>query len=471
MRVYLVNPPANNGIEMVREGRCMQRKGAWTTVWPPVTLATMAGMLLGEGIEVKLSDCIVEGINFEQLGNQIRKFMPDLLVINTATASIYSDLLSAGIAKDISSSIKTLAFGLQVTALPDEAFALEEHLDFVIRGEPEFCLRELVKSMRGGGNFSGIEGLSYRQNSKIRHNVNRPFEQDLNELGVPAWELIDTKNYLLPLSEEPFLLITTSKGCPHSCVFCPAKPFYGSKLRLRAPQVICEELSYVKEKIGVRQFLIWSESFTEDRDYVISLCQNIIDKKLEIKWVCNSRVDKVDLEMLEIMKKAGCWMIGYGIESGEQKILDGANKGVTVEQIEQAITLANRVGLEIAGHVIFGLPGETKETARKTIRWLNKLPINFAQFYCAVPWPTTQLYSIARENRWLVTDNWEFFEQNKCILNTGKIGTKDVERLRRKAMASFYLSPARIIRLARKIDSLAKARSSVRMVKEFITWA
>ncbi len=471
MKVYLVNPPAANGIKMVREGRCMQRKGAWTTVWPPVTLATMAAMLLKEDVEVKLDDCIVDDLSYEQLSRSIAAFKPDLIVINTATASIYSDLDCARIAKEVNPVIKTLVFGLHVTVLPDEAFSLCHHLDYVIRGEPEFCLLELVNRLKHDGcDCSLIKGLSFRSATGIKHNPDRGFDEDLDKLPFPAWQLINVKNYFLPLSGEPFLLVTTSKGCSHSCIFCPAKPFYGVQLRLRDFKIVADELAYVKGKFKVRNFLVWSESFTERKGYVEKLCNEIIDRKLDVRWACNSRVDKVDYKLLQLMKLAGCWMIGYGIESASQDILDRNNKNITVGQIEDAVRLAKKAGLEVTAHVIFGLPGETMQTGLYTIKWLNKLGIDFCQFYCAVPWPSTQLYKIAREKGWLATENWRMYEQNNYILDMGAIKPQEVEYLRRLAMRKFYLSPRRIFNVLKKLNSPKKVKIFLGMIKEFSSW-
>lgn len=469
MRIYLVNPPADNGIQMVREGRCMQRKGAWAAVWPPVTLSTMAGMLKRKGFTVKLSDCIVENITYQGLKDKIAEVRPDLVVINTATASIYSDLKCVKIVKSVSQQIKTIVFGLHVTVLPDEAFSLASELDYVIRGEAEFCLLELVSALKNRCDITEIKGLSYRDKHNIRHNADRGFDDNLNDLTMPAWEFINVNNYRLPLSGEPFLLVTTSKGCPHACLFCPAKPFYGRKLRFRNFSAVVDEMEYVKKKYGVKQFLIWSESFTENREYVFSLCNEIIRRKLDVSWVCNSRVDRVDIELLKIIKRAGCWMVGYGIESGVQEILDNTKKGITVGQIERAVDLAKKAGLEITAHVIFGLPGETIATGRRTIKWLKRLGLDFIQVYCVVPWPSSPLYDIAKKNNWLRTDDWRLFEQNHSIMDIETISSKEVESLRRRAFWEFYLSPGNIVRVLKKIR-LSNLKESIGMIREFISW-
>lgn len=470
MKVYLINPPPSKGVPMVREGRCMQRKGAWTTVWPPVTLATMAAMLLRQAIEVKLNDCTVDSTDFTALKKNIAEFKPDLLVINTATASIDSDLMCARLAKETDAQIKTLAFGLHVTVLAEEVFLQEPSLDYVIRGEPEFCLLEVVKALEHSLSLEAIKGLSYRDKISIRHNVDRGFDDDLNTLPFPDWQFINTRNYLLPLSNEPFLLVTTSKGCPHSCIFCPAKPFYGSRLRLREPKIIVDEMQYVKGRFGVSNFLIWSESFTEQRSHVVELCEEIIGRQLGVSWVANSRVDKVDPSLLALMKRAGCWMIGYGVESASQAVLDASAKNIKVVQIEQAVQWAKQAGLQVTAHVIFGLPGETLKTGEHTIQWLKKLPVDFAQIYCAVPWPSTPLYRIAKEKNWIVTDNWELFEQNYSVLDIKSIAPKQVEYLRRKAMREFYLYPGRFFKLLGKIIREGKVVFFLKAAKEFLSW-
>jgi len=471
MKIYLVNPPSNKGVKMVREGRCMQRKGAWTTVWPPVTLATMAALLLENGFEVKLDDCIVEDITQDKLKAVIKEFKPDMIVINTATASIYSDLKCCSIAKEIIPCVKTVAFGLHVTALTEESFSLDAGIDYIIRGEPEFCLLELAKALsKGEEPVTRIRGISYKENNAVKHNANRGFDEDLNRLPFPAWHLIDVKKYPLPLSGEPFLLVTTSKGCPHSCLFCPAKPFYGSKMRFRKPDLVIDEMQYVSEKLGVKNFLIWSETFTEEREYVFQFCNELLRRKLNIAWVCNSRVDKVDPEMLKLIKQAGCWMIGFGVESSDQEILDKSGKGITVKQIESALSSAKDALLEVTAHVIFGLPGETLETGRKTIEWITRQKIDFAQFYCAVPWPSSGLYAVAKQNGWLTTGDWEMYEQNHYIMDIGTIRPAEVEYLRRIAMRKFYLSLPRITSVLKKIDSFKKARVLAAMLREFISW-
>jgi len=171
------------------------------------------------------------------------------------------------------------------------------------------------------------------------------------------------------------------------------------------------------------------------------------------------------------MKRAGCWMIGYGIESINQQILNNVNKNTSLSQIEEAISLSKTADLEVTAHIIFGLPGETMQTGLNTINWLiNTNNIDFAQIYCAVPWPSTALYKLAKEKGWLTTQNWKLYEQNNYIMDIGSIAPKQVEYLRSRAIIRFYLSPRRIVRILKKINSLKKIRMFTKTFFEFLGW-
>src|SRR3989338_6661375 len=244
MKAYLLNPPAVAGVKMVREGRCMQRKGAWTTVWPPISLAYIASILREDGCQVFMNDCIVEEINDKKVLAIIKENKPDLVIINTATASIKNDLGIACLIKQIDKNVKTAAIGIHVSSLPEESLAASIGLDFVIRGEPEITSRELARVIRDNGDFALVDGIYYRAGGRIVNNKDRSFLKNIDELPFPAWDLVNVDNYLLPFTDRPFLLVTTSKGCPYGCTFCPAEPYYGKVARLRKPECVVDEMEW-----------------------------------------------------------------------------------------------------------------------------------------------------------------------------------------------------------------------------------
>ena len=466
MRVLLVNPPAADGVRQVREGRCMQRAGAWTAVWTPISLATCAAVLRRRGHHVRLRDCIVENIDFARLSHIIASFRPQLLVFNAVTPALVSDLSTARFAKAVDPTILCAAIGIHGTALPQETLETEPALDCVVRAEPEMTVAELAD----GGDRSAVAGISWRADGAIRHNPDRPFLRDLDELPLPAWDLIRTSLYRMPFSGERFLLVGTGRGCPHRCTFCADRAYYGNRLRLRSPGSVADELERNLRDFGVRDFLFWSESFTLSRRFAAEVAQEIARRELDLRWVCNSRVDHVDRELLELFRRAGCWMIGYGIESGVQRILDGVRKGATVEQARAAVAAAHAAGLSVTGHCVLGFPGETRADILQTIRFARELQLDFAQFYCAVPFPGSELYDEARQAGWISTDDWSRFEQNFSVLNTPQLSAQEIMELRRDAYRRFYLRPALVVRTLKQTRSLRQFGRLAGSVKDFLTW-
>lgn len=466
-KIYLINPPAFEGVKMVREGRCMQRKGAWTSVWPPISLALCGAVLEKEGYTVKLSDCIVEDIDLFLLKEKIKEFNPDLVVINTATPSIIGDIEVAKDVKEINPKALVTAIGIHVTALPNECLTMATELDCVIRGEPEMTVLDLVNHL--DENWEQIDGISWKNNEKIFHNKDRELIS-LDELPIPAWHLINLKNYLMPFTLKPFLLVATGRGCPHPCNYCADHVYYGKKLRIPSPEKVVNELAYVKEKYGIDEFLFWSEAFTLNRKFAKEVAKGIIEKKLNIKWVCNSRVDNVDYELLKLLKQAGCTMVGYGIESGSQEILDNCKKGITLEQIKKAVEETRKAGLDVTGHCIIGLPGETKETIENTVKFTLDLKLDFVQYYCAVPFPGSQLYKQALKEGWINTSDWKKYEQNFSVLDFPGLSAEEIMKLRKKAYKTFYSNPYVVIKTLKRMKSPSEWKNFIRMAVEFVEW-
>jgi anaerobic magnesium-protoporphyrin IX monomethyl ester cyclase len=469
MNVLMVNPPAPQGVEIVREGRCMQRKGAWTAVWPPISLASIAAALEQEGFHCQLVDCIIEGLGTEDLVSRAGNYTPHLAVINTATPSINADLKIASALKKAFPGITTLAIGIHVTALPDDCLEMEPDLDGIVRGEPELTVREAAERLRLNKSLAGVSGLSLREGDQIRHYPDRE-PADLDRLPFPAWHLVQRDLYRMPFLNRPFLLVGTNRGCPYVCEFCADATYYGRKLRLKSPERLVRELDWIKTKFGIRDFLFWAESFTLNPEWTKEVAKAIIRARLDIAWVCNSRPDHVDPELLEKIHAAGCWMIGYGLESGSDEILKAMNKKATVDQNRTAVLMAKRAGLDVTAHMVLGFPGETEETIRKTISFARSLPLDFAQFYCAVPFPGSRLYHNAKKHGWLNTTDWKWFEQNYSVLDLPTISAQEIMEWRRKAYYSFYLSPRRLLNISGRFMSRNGITQMRRMLKEFRGW-
>ncbi|MEK7812412.1 MAG: radical SAM protein [Candidatus Desantisbacteria bacterium] len=274
----------------------------------------------------------------------------------------------------------------------------------------------------------------------------------------------------MPFHNVPFLLVATSRGCPYPCTFCADSTYYGKSLRKRSPQKLVDELVWLKERFNIHEFLFWSESFTLDTRFVMAVCDEIIGRGLQISWVCNSRVDHVTLDMLMAIKKAGCWMIGYGIESASQSVLDSVKKGTTVEQIRKAVQLSHQAGLEVSGHCIIGLPADTTQTIKQTIEFTIELDLDFVQFYCAVPFPGSEMYEQACHNHWINTTDWSRFEQNFSCVDYPHLTAQEIMNLRRFAYRRFYLRYRMFLKVWKRLKKSSDIKTFFSMIREFITW-
>jgi radical SAM superfamily enzyme YgiQ (UPF0313 family) len=245
---------------------------------------------------------------------------------------------------------------------------------------------------------------------------------------------------------------------------------WGNRVRLRPVEDILAELVWLHE-LGVDSVVFLSDLFTVNRRQVIDLCKGIVAAGLPLKWQCNSRVDHIDEELLAWMKRAGCWQIAFGLESGSQEVLDIAKKGITVEQTEKAINLVDRFGIKSWGYFIIGLPGETKETIRMTIDLAKRLPLNLALFHVAVPYPGTEFNDMAQEHGWLLSDRWEDLDMNySAIVQYPQLSAAEIDKAAKRAFFEWYLRPGPIFRLLGSMRDVATMKTIMRNAWHHLRW-
>jgi radical SAM superfamily enzyme YgiQ (UPF0313 family) len=447
----------------------MQRAGAWTAVWAPISLATIGAVLEEAGWECRLDDCIIEKISADELLARSRSFQPDLVVLNTATPSIVSDLALADRLRSELPGAFIAAIGIHVTALPEESLRMAPGLDAVVRGEPELTVKDIASALEERRPVAGLAGVSARAGKDIVHGPERS-PADLDALPFPDWRLARPELYKLPFTGRPFLLIGTSRGCPFHCEFCADPTYYGHALRLKSPARIVEELRLARDRHGVSDFLFWSESFTLKREWTMAVLEAIKAADLGVNFVVNSRADHVDPEMLGLLKEAGCWMIGFGLEAGSEMTLGLMDKKITLGQNRDAVAWSREAGLQVTAHFVIGYPGETEDTIRETIEFACSLPLDYAQFYCAVPFPGSELFKKARQQGWLADAPWERFEQNFSALNCPGLSAARIMALRRLAYRRFYSRPGRVWRVLRDRVGIRGAPRFVRMALAFREW-
>lgn len=467
MRLLLLNPPTREGKGFIREGRCTQEGGVWTTLWPPISLAMLGAVLERDGHEVSALDGGALGYPRDRLLADIERDPPDAVIWSTGTPSIAGDLSLADEIRAVAPDTRTAVFGTHVTTLDASCLEQTRGLDAIFRNEPEATASEWAARLADVSSWREVAGLSYRSGESIERNPDRPFISDLDALPEPAWHLFDLDVYRLPLKGTRFLMVTPHRGCPYPCSYCTAQTYYGAKLRRRSLERVRDEIRRNIDVHGVRELFFWSDTFTIDKRYVMELCEAI--EPFGVTWASNSRVDTIDAELAAAMRRAGCWMISFGIESGDQAVLDAAGKGATVEDAERAVRVAKDAGIKVAGHFVLGIPGETIESLDKTLALAARLPLDFEQFYCAVPFPGSRLYTEALEKGWLGDAAFDRFRQDEALLDLPGLTPAEVVAYRQRAYRRFYSRP----RVALGALSMLSPKNLGQLgsaVKRFLGW-
>ncbi len=259
------------------------------------------------------------------------------------------------------------------------------------------------------------------------------------------------------------MTVIPTRGCPWQCTFCRAGKVWGSKIRSRSPENVIEEIRQIKENLGIRNVVFMTDSLTLDKTWAARFFDAILEQSLEFRWICNSRVDAVNPEILSGMKKAGCLLISYGVESGSQEILDAAKKKITLEDSRNAIQWTREAGILSMAYFILGLPGETPETIEQSIIFACDLDPDYVNFHIATPFPGTELYDIAKEKGWLVTTDWsEYEEEGSAVLRTEALTARDLVCAQKRAMRRFYMRPGRILKEIRSVKSFTQFKARLK---------
>ncbi len=436
--ILLVNPPTPDGGLWIRTQHRVGRRTRENMVWPQVSLAQMAA-LLHPAYSLKIIDANAERMGWKEFSALLDRYQPRYYLTQCTAPTLENDMYGCFLAR--ARGAKTIAFGTHVTPMPRQTLAAYPALDYVLVGEPDLSIRDLLDHFEnkfdqrspliqkifaehdptyrpslkedGTPELSGIKGLAWRRGEEIVVNLPRPFVKDLDDLPIPMHELLPLQKYVMPLMKGPFTFIVTSRGCTAGCTYCIKHVSYQYSVRLRSPAKIMEEL-WVLKKLGINNINMYSDLFTVSREQVVELCQLMIEQQINIRWTSNSRVDYVDEEMLNLMAKAGSFLITWGIESGSEQVLKHAHKGAYPDKAEQALKWARQAGILNWGYFIIGLPTETEATIRQTIDFAKRLPLDIALFHVAAPYPGTPFFfEVVKEGWFRPGTRWEQVDMDK----------------------------------------------------------
>jgi radical SAM superfamily enzyme YgiQ (UPF0313 family) len=475
IRVSIVNPPDLEGEIYFKEVSRCGRKSVAGEIWPQTGLAYLAATLEEAGHTVDIVDSMAEGIALEPLGKRISKFDPHLVIFNTITPTIQNDCKVMRAIHDP----KRLwgCVGTHASVLPEETIR-ESGCDFTLINESEDSIVEVAAALEKHGveairanppqGFAEVRGGIAHPNGNggVSITEKRKFIRDLDRLPLPARHLMPMRRYRMPFFPgETFATIIPSRGCPWTCIYCRAGQVYGNAVRTRDPQNLVQEMRELDEKHDCRAIVFMTDGLTFRPDWTHRLCDAIIEAKLPtrknpVRWICNSRVDNVTLDLLQKMKQAGCLMVSYGVESGSQEILDASEKHITLQQSRDAIRWTREAGMKSMAYFIIGLPGETHETIEQSIRFAREINPDYVNFHVATPFPGTTLYDIAASNNWLVTNDWsQYEEEGSGVMRTEHLSPEDLIAAQKRAMRAFYMRPSRIMRELVALRSWAEFKS------------
>jgi radical SAM superfamily enzyme YgiQ (UPF0313 family) len=440
MKIMMLNPPFLPKYSRQSRSPCITKGG---TFYYPYYLAYATGNLEKQGFQTKLVDAVANEWSHEETLEFVKKFRPDLTIVDTSTPSIYNDVRIASKIKDLGIPHISLV-GTHPTKLPDETLNLSKNIDSICRDEYDNTAVELAETLERNKDLKGVKGLSYRKGKKIIHNPDRPLIKNLDSLPFVSEvykKHLNIKKYFYASLTWPQVTILTARGCPFSCSFCPI-PFKFS-YRYRSPENVAEEFEYIQDELPyVREVMVEDDTFPVVKDRTMRICDLLIKKRIRLKWSCNARVD-MDLETLKNMKEAGCRLLCVGFETPKQKVLDNIHKQTTRKMQKDFMENTRKAGLLVNGCFILGLPGDTKESIHETMEFAKVLNPDTAQFYPLMVYPGTEAYEWAERSGCLTTEDYSEWITSEGLHTTTvsrpDLSAEELVKLCDRARKEFYL--------------------------------
>lgn len=475
MKILMLNPPFMDKYSKSSRSPAVTKSG---TIYFPLWLSYATGVLDKKGHELKILDAPAKCLTKDEALKQVKEFNPQLVVIDTSTPSINSDLDFTKRIKEALPNVKTCLVGTHVSATVPEILPKDAaFVDFIARHEYDYTLPEVAEALEGKRALSDVLGISYVENGELKENPDRPYIQNLDELPFVSEvykKYLDIEDYFYAHVSFPTVSIFSSRGCPSKCFYCMySQVMFGKAYRKRSAKNLFEECQYiVKNFPNVKEILIDDDNFSVDQKNVQEFCQLMIDHKLPLKWVVQCRVN-LKYETMVLMKKAGCRLVVVGYESGSQKVLDGMHKGITLEQSRKFNDAAKKAGMRVHGCFMVGNPGETKETMMETLNFAKSLRMDTAQFFPLIVYPGTEAWTWAKSNDYITAksyDEWVTPDgMHNCVLSTPEVTSQELVDFCNYARKKFYLRPKYMFMKAG--ECLTNKDDFVRTAKSFKTFA
>jgi len=462
MKILLINPPAENEI-LGNNPVIIEEERGYN---PPLGILYLAGYLEKHTThQVEILDAQVEEMGYPELERVVASRRPDVVGITAMTFTLLDVIRTVELVKRVDRGIRVVLGGPHVQLYAEETINIPG-VDYLVLGEGEMTFAQLLEQMDDPQKLEEVQGLVFRVGGRIVNTGLAPFIEDLDSLPFPARHLTPYWKYSSLLARRtPITTMFTSRGCPYRCAFCD-RPHLGKRFRARSASNVVDEMEECM-RLGIREFLIYDDTFTVRRRRVLEICEEIIKRKLNIGWDFRARVDTVNKELLVRLKEAHCERIHYGVEAGTDKILEVLRKGITLEQAREAFRLTREVGISTLAYFMVGSPTETREDVMQTIEFAKELDPDFVHITIFTPFPATALYKQGVEEGVLKGDFWRKFaahptEGFQPQYWEDLLSREELLELMVRAYKEFYTRPGYIISRLLKVRSWGEFRRKVK---------
>lgn len=457
MKVLLVNPPdeytiVGNNPELIDEERGFN---------PPLGLLFLASSLQEHNRHpVEVLDCQVQGVGHDRLAAEIAKRTPDVVGIHAMTLTLVDVVRTAeavrAAARSTGRQMIVVVGGPHTAVYPSETARLDA-VDYVVEGEAERSFPALVDRLEAGDAPDGVPGVFYGSNGRIRRGPPPSAIEDLDALPFPARVLTPYEKYTsLLATRNPVTTMFTSRGCPFRCTFCH-RPAMGKRFRAVSAGRVVDEMQRCLE-LGIREIFIYDDTFTVDKKRVRTICHEILRRRLDVVWDVRAHVNTVDPDLLDLMRRAGCARIHYGIEAGTARVLKVLRKGITLDRAVNVLRQTRAAGISTLAYFMIGNPTETRQEAEQTIRVARSVEADYVHVTILTPFPGTPLYEHGLKSGFFTRDHWKDFAENPVPgfvppFWEEHMTTAELQGLIKQAYRSFYLRPGYALRRLAEVRS------------------
>jgi len=461
LKVLLLNPPNENEIQAANPEFVEKKRGHN----PPLGILYVAAHAAKHtDADIRVIDAQVEELSYDDLKAAIEREGPDIVGMTVMTFSLIDVAKTIKLVKETVPECAVIVGGPHAHMFPRETVEALG-VDYVVRGEGERTFTEMLKAWGRADYVRRIPGLVFKDDGEIVDTGPPVRIDDLDALPFPKRDATPYQSYTSLLAKRlPITTMITSRGCPYRCTFCN-RPHLGKKFRPRSPRNVVDEMEECV-RMGIKEILVYDDTFTMDRQRAMEICDGIIQRKLDLYWDIRTRVDRVDKELLEKLRDANCQRIHYGVETGTERMLRVIRKGYTLDQVRQAFRWTREVGITTLAYFMIGLPGETREEIEQTFAVAREIEPDFMLLSILCPYPNTEVFGDAAEKGLVDGDLWrEFalhptpdFRAPQC---NGVLSLEELQDLLQKGYRSFYGRPKYVVKQLLKIRSFRELATKV----------